>query len=90
MESIGVKELRDQLSRVLREVERGRGVRILRHGVPVAELQPVAKSEAQAVRQRLQRIGVLGGGNGRVRKCQPIAARPGSRQVSDWVIEERR
>ena len=44
METIGVKELRDNLSRILKKVERGEVIRVLRHGRDVMELRPVVKN----------------------------------------------
>jgi len=90
VKTMGVKELRDRLSRVLRDVEKGRGVRIVRHGVPIAELQPVPRDRADAVQMRLRDLGVLGGGSGRIRKCKRIPGRENGRSVSDLVLEERR
>jgi prevent-host-death family protein len=90
METIGVKELRDRLSRVLREVEKGRGVRIVRHGVPIAELQPVPRDRAQAVQRRLRDAGLLGGGSGRIGRCGRLPEGERAKSVSDLVLEERR
>ena len=50
MESLGVRELRDRLSQVIRSVEKGQTVRIVRHGVAVAELQPIPKDRGQQIR----------------------------------------
>jgi prevent-host-death family protein len=40
MREIGVRELKANLSKVLREVERGEQVRVTAHGRPVADLIP--------------------------------------------------
>ncbi len=77
METVGVKELRDRLSKVLQSVERGQVVRIVRHGVPIAELQPVPADKAQEVQKRLRDKGVLQGGSGRIRKCLSLPGRRG-------------
>jgi prevent-host-death family protein len=44
MRSIGVRELRQQASRYLREVERGRTIEVTDRGRPVARLLPVPRS----------------------------------------------
>jgi prevent-host-death family protein len=44
MRSIGVRELRQQASRYLREVERGDPIEVTDHGRPVARLVPIPRS----------------------------------------------
>lgn len=91
METLGVKELRDRLSKVIRSVEKGQVVRIVRHGVAVAELQPIPKDRGQEIRKRLADKGLLEGGSGRVRKSRRVPHRAGhSGSVSDLVVEDRR
>ena len=43
MKSIGVRELRQQASKYLREVERGETFEVTEHGRPVALLTPIPK-----------------------------------------------
>jgi prevent-host-death family protein len=44
MRSIGVRELRQQASRYLREVERGDAIEVTDRGRPVARLVPIPRS----------------------------------------------
>ena len=44
MKSIGVRELRQQASRYLREVERGDAIEVTDRGRPVARLVPIPRS----------------------------------------------
>ena len=44
MRSIGVRELRQQASRYLREVERGDSIEVTDRGRPVARLVPIPRS----------------------------------------------
>jgi prevent-host-death family protein len=44
MRSVGVRELRQQASRYLREVERGDAIEITDRGRPVARLVPIPRS----------------------------------------------
>ena len=44
MKSIGVRELRQQASRYLRDVERGDAIEVTHHGRPVARLVPIPPS----------------------------------------------
>jgi prevent-host-death family protein len=46
MKSIGVRELRQQASRYLREVERGEPIEVTEHGRPVARLVPIPRSSS--------------------------------------------
>ncbi|HEX9270212.1 MAG TPA: type II toxin-antitoxin system prevent-host-death family antitoxin [Candidatus Limnocylindria bacterium] len=52
MKSIGVRELRQQASRYLREVERGYAIEVTDRGRPVARLVPVPRAgQADALLQ---------------------------------------
>lgn len=44
MRSIGVRELRQQASRYLREVERGDAIEVTDHGRPIARLVPLSRA----------------------------------------------
>lgn len=44
MRSIGVRELRQQASRYLREVERGSAIEVTDHGRPIARLVPIPQT----------------------------------------------
>lgn len=90
MESIGVKELRDHLSRILREVEQGRVVRVSRHGKGVVELRPVRTEAQKKIVNRLREADLLGGGTGKVGPVKTVRNRTPDRPVSDLVREDRR
>lgn len=90
METIGVRELRDNLSRVLREVEKGKVVRVLRHGRDVVELRPVRPAPERDLLERLEALDVLGTGTGRIGAVKTVPNRDPERPVSDLVGEERR
>ena len=89
MNEIGVRDAKAQLSRLLRDVKRGRTWTITERGVPVARLQPVRESETlEQQLKRLEEAGVL----------VPIAreARPLPRPVvlerglaQRWLEEDR-
>ena len=44
MKTVGVRELRQQASRYLREVERGAAIEVTDRGRPVARLVPISRS----------------------------------------------
>ena len=90
MASIGVKELRDNLSRVLREVEKGKVIRVLRHGRDVVELRPISTSPERELIDRLKQMDLLGGGTGRIGPVKTVRNRNPDRPVSDFVREDRR
>jgi prevent-host-death family protein len=58
---IGVYEAKTHLPRLLERVQKGERFVITRHGRPVAELVPVNRREADAVRRAVDELGRLRG-----------------------------
>lgn len=82
---VGVRELRDQLSRHLAEVRQGRTVTVTDHGRPIARIVPVerlTKLEQLRAEGRVQRA------RSRKRPAPPPLATRGT--VSDLIGEQRR
>ena len=82
---IGVRELRDQLSRHLAEVREGRTVTVTDHGRPIARIVPVhqpTKLEQLRSEGRIQRA--------RTRKQPAPAPMATDGTVSDLISEQRR
>ena len=90
METIGVKQLRDNLSRILKSVEKGAVVRVLRHGRDVVELRPITKSVEQDLVNRLRDKDLLGGGTGKIGAVKIVRNVTPEMPVSDFVIQDRR
>lgn len=90
MEDIGVKELRDRLSNILRKVEGGQVIRIVRHGKAVAELRPLLASKEQRLINKLKEDDLLGGGSGNVGMLKSVKNQLPDRPVSDLITEDRR
>lgn len=90
MESIGVKELRDNLSRILKMVEQGRIIRVLRHGKSVVELRPANIKTQHDIINRLRNQDLTEGGSGVIGPIKTIKNRKAGTQVSDFVLEDRR
>ena len=90
METIGVKQLRDNLSRILKKVEKGTAVRVLRHGKDVVELRPVTKAIEQELLNRLRDKDLLGGGTGKIGPVKTVKNLKPETPVSDLVILDRR
>jgi prevent-host-death family protein len=83
--NIGVRELRDGLSRYLAEVRAGHTVTVTDHGEPVARIVPIGVPSA------LERLVAEGRVQPAVTRKRP-APRPikGSGTVSDLVDQQRR
>lgn len=90
MESIGVKELRDNLSRILKRVEKGEVIRVLRHGKAVVELQPSIRSREQDLLNRLRDQDMVAGGAGKIGALKSVKNLRQDMPISDMVIEDRR
>ena len=89
MRTASISDLRANLSRYVREVQRGGEVQILHRGTPVARLVPPAPSQAD-VRQRLIAAGVIRPGKGNLKEVlkKPPLNIPGV-NLSQAVIEDR-
>lgn len=81
---IGIRELRDQLSRIVDDVERGDEIVITNHGRPVARLSPFDQLEPLA---DLRARGLVREPTGPRWEPSPIRAKG---TVSDFVSEQRR
>ncbi|WP_102145630.1 type II toxin-antitoxin system Phd/YefM family antitoxin [Mycobacterium hubeiense] len=82
---VGIRELRDQLSRHLAEVREGRTVTVTDHGSPIARIVPVERpTKLEQLREegRIQRA--------RSRKQPAPAPVATSGTVSDLLDEQRR
>jgi prevent-host-death family protein len=82
---VGVRELRDGLSRHLAAVRSGRTVTVTDHGRPIARIVPVGRPTR--LEQLLAEGRVRRAGRRKERAPEPIAA---SGTVSDLVGEQRR
>lgn len=89
MQTASISELKANLSRYVREVQRGGEVQVLHRGTPVARLVPPAPGHDDA-RQRLIAAGVLrpGRGDGRVVLDRP-PLKVGT-SILEALLEERR
>ena len=83
MKRVGVREAKNRLSHLLREVQRGREWVITERGVPVARLVPIA-GEVLPLEERLKRLELAGeleparAGHGRL--APPLALEGGMAQ----------
>lgn len=88
--SVGVRELRDNLSKVLKKVEGGDVVRVLRHGKDVLELRPLKGKTGNDYIESLKEKGVLSGGSGKIGPVRSVKNKKPGKPVSDLLVDERR
>lgn len=90
MESIGIKQLRENLSRILERVEKGEIIKVSRHGKGIAELRPMEEDKEQALVAQLEAKGLLGGrGKGIIGPVKNVENLKPEKPISDFVIEDR-
>jgi prevent-host-death family protein len=85
MAEVGVRELRDHLSRYLDQVRHGEEVVVTERGQAIARVVPI---EGGRTIDRLVRDGVVTPAKQRVRRRPTAIATAGT--VSDLVVEQRR
>jgi prevent-host-death family protein len=82
-----VRELKAQLSQVLKQVEAGATVTVRVHNRPVAEIVPIRKK--RSVKHLAAEPGVAWNGRKPIGVARPEAL-PKEISVATWVIEDRR
>ena len=88
--TVGIKQLRGNLSRILKMVENGEVVTVLRHGREVVKLKPVEKNREKELLARLRDKQLSQGGAGKIGTVQTVKNRKPEMPVSDLIIQERR
>jgi len=90
MKTVGVRELKDHLSRYLTVVREGSEVLVTDHGHPVARMVPIQGRTGQERLAELIAAGAVTPARRRIRsKPRPIRL-PGGATISDLVREQRR
>ena len=89
MTSIGVRELKAQLSRQLKRVQRGARLTITDRGTPIAVLLPVEPQANAAWAWRMVADGKAGWSGGKPRGLRPPVPGRGT-PTSQLIIEDRR
>jgi prevent-host-death family protein len=89
MSHVGVRELKNQLSRYLKRVQEGEEIVVTDHGRSVAKIVPATNSALRRGLELLLREGAVrwAGGKPRGASCRPVMR--GS-SLADMVIEDRR
>jgi prevent-host-death family protein len=86
MRSIGIRELRQQASKHLRDVERGETIEVTDRGRPVALLVPVPRTSTA---ERLIAEGRMTRGTGDVLDIEPLKPLPGVPLPSEVLRQMR-
>ncbi len=89
MRSVGVRELKENLSRYLRDVKSGERIVVTERRKRVALLVPVANGEEDDRILDLIRSGVADWSGGKPRGVRP-GVRAAGKRVSRTVLDERR
>ena len=90
METVGVRELRQNASQLIEKAQAGDSVEITKHGKPVAWLVPVPSERRH--RQSLVSAGLLKPGTGNLLEVTPVDAAddvPTNREILASLKEER-
>jgi prevent-host-death family protein len=85
---VGIRELKNKLSKYLRRVKAGETITITEHGKPIGQIVPVRPT----IEERLQAIVNAGQAewNGqKLKSYHPRAVNKGDRSLSDLVVEDR-
>ena len=89
MESVGIRELRQNASAVLAHVQdTSTTIAITNHGHPVAHLVPIS-AVSQTMRQQLIERGVLRPGRGSVLDVDAVAAPPSTPSSGELLAADR-
>jgi len=86
--TVGVRELKAQFSRYLRQVAAGETVVITDRGKPIGQIVPIAEDLDQRL-QRLVETGVVAWSGRRPMPVVPVTPNPGGQTVSDLLLEDR-
>jgi prevent-host-death family protein len=86
MRHIGIRELRQQASRYLRDVQRGETIEVTDRGRPVARLVPIPHEDGV---EQLTASGRLTPSRGDVLELPPLRPKPGAALPSETLAELR-
>jgi prevent-host-death family protein len=86
--SVGIRELKAQLSAYLREVKKGATLVITDRGRPIGRVVPLRPSPEGRM-EELARAGLLSWSGRRLGPCRPVGKTRGGRMVSDLLLEDR-
>lgn len=86
--TVGIRELKAQISKYLRRVKEGQTLIITDHGKPIGRIIPAEQTLEERM-QRLVEAGIIKWNGKKLEPRDPIAINRGPRQISDLVVEDR-
>jgi prevent-host-death family protein len=86
--TVGIRDLKAQLSFYLRQVAAGETVIITDRGKPVGQITPIAEDVEQRLR-RLVETGAVQWSGRRPTPVVPVSPNPGGTTVSELLLENR-
>lgn len=86
---VGIRELKTNLSALLRRVRRGESLTVTDRGTPIARIIPSGISSDELM-TALQSAGILEWSGKKFSPAEPSAVVKGSTSVSDLLLEDRR
>jgi prevent-host-death family protein len=87
--SVGVHELKTQLSKYLRQVKAGRTIVITEHGKAVGRLVPAEQSVEEKM-QSMVKAGLAEWNGKKLKPMKPVARVKAGHSVAQMIIEDRR
>lgn len=85
---VGIRELKENLSKYMAKVKSGQSIVITEHGKPVGRIIPEVKSLEERV-EALRQAGVIAWSGKKLKRIKPPAVNHSDKLVSDIVIEMR-
>lgn len=86
---VGIREIRNRLSRYLKRVKQGETIVITDRNIPVAKIIPLKEQELEDI-MMLQKAGIAAWHGGKPEGLSNPPAVKGNRLVSDIITEDRR
>ena len=91
-QSVGVRELKAQLSEYLRRVKAGETILITERGRPIGRLSPEPSTTGLSLHEKQQRLvdaGLLEWNGRKLEAYEPVGLSQGSVLASDLIVEMR-
>jgi len=85
---VGIRELKENLSKYMAKVKSGQSIVITEHGKPVGRIIPEGQSLEERV-EALVQAGVIAWNGKKLKRIKPPAVNKSNKLVSDIVIEMR-
>jgi prevent-host-death family protein len=85
---VGLRELKTQLSAVMRRVKAGESILVTEHGRVIGQILPVQPTAAERLQAMADTGQIAWNGQG-LRSHQPRVVNRGDRLLSDLIVEDR-